>query len=511
MNAAPALIQIRSVSKSYDGVHALSDVSLDLAPAEIHAVCGENGAGKSTLIKMLSGIVQPDAGHITVNGRCLNIGHVHASEAAGIAVMYQESAAFPHLNAVENLFVGREIRRCCGLFLNHAAMKSQTERLLQKLGVSVDLSVPAGELPLAQRQMVALARALSRDCRLLIMDEPTASLSNRETQTLLRIVRQLRASGVTVLYVSHRLDEIFQIADRVTVLRDGRKVSTHRITAVDRHQLIRDMVGRSVEEPPRSPASTADNSPVILDVKQLTRRGVFSDISFQVREGEILGLAGLVGAGRSEIARAIFGIDAFDDGEVRVSGRQLKGGSVQDAMASGIGMVPEDRQHEGLILPMSVGENISLAMLRSLTRWGIVRRQAERELTETQMSALSVKAANPRIAAATLSGGNQQKLVLGKWLARNPKVLILDEPTRGVDVGAKSQVHQLIRKLAAKGLATLVISSDLPELLSLCDRLLVVRSGRIVGELQGATATQEAVLALALPDAAESRLQEAPR
>ncbi len=511
MNAAPALIQIRGVSKSYDGVHALSDVSLDLTPAEIHAVCGENGAGKSTLIKILSGIVQPDVGHITVNGRSLNIGDVHASEAAGIAVMYQESTAFPHLNAVENLFVGREITRCGGLFLNHAAMKSQTERLLQKLGVSVNLSAPAGDLPLAQRQMVALARALSWDCRLLIMDEPTASLSNRETQTLLRIVRQLRASGVTVLYVSHRLDEIFQIADRVTVLRDGRKVSTHRITAVDRHQLIRHMVGRSVEESQRSPAGTADNSPVILDVKQLTRRGVFSDISFQVREGEILGLAGLVGAGRSEIARAIFGIDEFDEGEIRVAGRPLKGGSVQDAMTSGIGMVPEDRQHEGLILPMSVGENISLAMLRSLTRWGIVRRQAERELTETQMSDLSVKAANPGIAAATLSGGNQQKLVLGKWLARNPKVLILDEPTRGVDVGAKSQVHQLIRKLAAKGLATLVISSDLPELLSLCDRLLVVRSGRIVGELQGATATQEAVLALALPDAAESRLPEAPR
>ncbi len=511
MNAAPALIQICGISKSYDGVHALSDVSLDLAPAEIHAVCGENGAGKSTLIKILSGIVQPDAGHIKVNDTRLNIGHVHAAEAAGIAVMHQESAAFPHLNAVENLFVGREITRFRGLFLNHAAMKLQTETLLQKLGVSMDLSVPAGELPLAQRQMVALARALSRDCRLLIMDEPTASLSNRETQTLLQIVRQLRTSGVTVLYVSHRLDEIFQIADRVTVLRDGRNVSTHRMTAVDRHQLIRDMVGRSVEEPPRSSASTAHSSPVVLDVKQLSRRGVFSDVSFQVREGEILGLTGLVGAGRSEIARAIFGVDEFDEGEVRVAGRQLKGGSVQDAMASGIGMVPEDRQHEGLILPMSVQENISLAVLRSLTRWGIVRCRAERELTETQMSALSVKAAGPRIAAATLSGGNQQKLVLGKWLARNPKVLILDEPTRGIDVGAKSQVHQLIRNLSAKGLATLIISSDLPELLSLCDRLLVVRTGRIVGELQGATATQEAVLALALPDAAESQLQEASR
>ena len=314
-----------------------------------------------------------------------------------------------------------------------------------------------------------------------------------------------------MLYVSHRLDEVFQIADRVTVLRDGRQVSTHRIADIDRHQLIRDMVGRSVEEQQRLRANTTDNSAVILEVKQLTRRGVFSNVSFQVRAGEILGLTGLVGAGRSEIARAIFGVDEFDEGEVRVAGRQLKGGSVQDAMASGIGMVPEDRQHEGLILPMSVGENVSLAMLRSLTRWGLIRRRAERELVETQMSDLSIKAASPRIAAATLSGGNQQKLVLGKWLARKPRVLILDEPTRGVDVGAKSQVHELIRSLAAKGLATLIISSDLPELLSLCDRLLVVRSGRIVGELQGVTATQEAVLSLALPDAVGSQLQEARR
>jgi len=350
---------------------------------------------------------------------------------------------------------------------------------------------------------------LSRNCRLLIMDEPTASLSNRESQTLLRIVQQLQVSGVTVLYVSHRLDEVFQIADRVTVLRDGRHVATHRIADVDRQQLICDMVGRSIEEQHRPRAHATDDSAVILDVTQLTRCGVFEDISFHVRAGEILGLTGLVGAGRSEIARAIFGIDEFDEGEVRVSGRKLKGGSVQDAMASGIGMVPEDRQHEGLILPMSVGENLSLAMLRGLTQWGLIRRRAERDLTDAQIRDLSVKAATSRIAAATLSGGNQQKLVLGKWLARKPKVLILDEPTRGVDVGAKSQVHGLIRNLASTGMATLLISSDLPELLALCDRLLVVRNGRIVGELQGRTATQEAVLSLALPDAAGLQLREA--
>ena len=509
MTTAEAVIQIRGLRKSYDGVHALRDINLDVAQAEIHAICGENGAGKSTLIKMLSGIVRADTGHITVGGTQLLTGSVQASESLGIAVMHQESAAFPHLNAIENLFVGRELTRCGGLYLNHIAMKSQTERLLQRLGVSVDLSVPVGELPLAQRQMVALARVLSRNCRLLIMDEPTASLSNRESQTLLRIVQQLQISGVTVLYVSHRLDEVFQIADRVTVLRDGRHVATHRIADVDRQQLICDMVGRSIEEQHRPRAHATDDSAVRLDVTQLTRCGVFEDISFHVRAGEILGLTGLVGAGRSEIARAIFGIDEFDEGEVRVSGRKLKGGSVQDAMASGIGMVPEDRQHEGLILPMSVGENLSLAMLRGLTHWGLIRRRAERDLTDAQIRDLSVKAASSRIAAATLSGGNQQKLVLGKWLARKPKVLILDEPTRGVDVGAKSQVHGLIRNLASTGMATLLISSDLPELLALCDRLLVVRNGRIVGELQGRTATQEAVLALALPDAAGLQLREA--
>lgn len=509
MSTACAMIQVCHLTKSYDGVHALSDVNLDLHATEIHALCGENGAGKSTLIKILSGIIKPDSGRIIIHEADLNTGSVHASEAAGIAVMHQESAAFPHLNAVENLFVGREITRGRGLFLNHAAMKTQTEKLLQKLGVSLNLKVPVGELPLAQRQMVALARAISRDCRLLIMDEPTASLSHRETQTLLQIVRQLQASGVTVLYVSHRLEEIFQIADRVTVLRDGRHVATHQIADVDRDRLIRDMVGRSVNEQQRARVHAADESPVLLDVQQLTRHGVFRDVTFQVRAGEILGLSGLVGAGRSEIARAVFGVDAFDEGEVRVDGRLLKGGSVQEAMAAGIGMVPEDRQHEGLILPMSVGANISLAALQLLTRWGLVRRRAEQQLVATQIENLSVKAVNPQIPATTLSGGNQQKLVLGKWLARNPKVLILDEPTRGVDVGAKSQVHQLIRTLAAQGLATLVISSDLPELLSLTDRVLVVRAGRIVGELRGSAATQEAVLALALPDAPDSLLQEA--
>lgn len=498
MNDSP-LIQIRNLSKSYGGVHALRSVSLDIQPGEVHAVCGENGAGKSTLIKALTGVVKPNQGAILVNGIPLTPGHVHAAAAAGIAVMHQESTAFPDLDAVANVFVGRERRRCRGLFLDQTKMRRETRALLIRLGESIDVDVPVGQLPVAQRQMVAMARALSCDCRLLIMDEPTASLSARETQTLLRIVGGLRDEGVSVLYVSHRLEELFQIADRVTVLRDGALVDTRWISDIDRDGLIKLMVGREVAELTSRHEHAGTVGDEVLNVSGLTRAGVFADISFAVRAGEILGLAGLVGAGRSEIARAIFGIDDYDAGAVTVAGHRLPPASVQSAMAAGLALVPEDRQHEGLVLPMSVGANISLAMLDRLKRWGLLSGRREAHLVARQMRELSVRAAGPRAAAETLSGGNQQKLVLAKWLAGNPRVLILDEPTRGVDVGAKAQVHRLIRQLAADGLASIVISSDLPEILAISDRILVVRGGRIVGQLDGKTATQEQTLALALP------------
>lgn len=497
------LIRVSQLSKSYGGVQALAGVSLDIRPGEVHALCGENGAGKSTLIKILSGVAEPDSGTVQVNGQPLSPGSVSAAEAMGVAVMHQESTVFPDLDAVDNLFVGRELRRHGGLLLDRPAMRRQTGELLDSLGERIDPTRPVGELPLAQRQMVAMARALSRRCRLLIMDEPTASLSARETEVLLQLVRKLRRQGVSVLYVSHRLEEVFQIADRVSVLRDGQLVETRSAANLDTEKLIRMMVGREAAELVDRKEQAGTIGEVVLQVDGLTRTGVFRDVSFQVRSGEVVGMAGLVGAGRSEVARALFGIDARQSGTVTLAGQELPSGNVEAAMRRGLALVPEDRQHEGLVLPMTVGANLSLAALGSLTRGGLIDADRERKLVEQQIENLSIRTAGTEVPADTLSGGNQQKLVLGKWLARRPRMLILDEPTRGVDVGAKSQLHRLIRQLAAEGMATLMISSELPEVLAVSDRILVMREGRLAGELPGAAATPEDVLALALPDERE--------
>jgi rhamnose transport system ATP-binding protein len=494
-----ALVRVANLAKSYGGVQALRDVNIELRHGEIHALCGENGAGKSTLIKCLTGVETPDAGSILMDGQPLPLGDVRASEAAGIAVIHQESTAFGDLNAIDNVFVGREPRRLWGLLLDRKRMRQEAAAVLNRLGQPFDLHRPVAELPLALRQTVAMARALSQRCCLLIMDEPTSSLSARETDVLLAIIRRLRAEGVTILYVSHRLEEVFAIADRVTVLRDGEHVGTCRIGDVQQGDLVRMMVGREIEELARRHEHAGRSGDVRLEVKNLCKSSAFQDISLCVRAGEIVGLAGLVGAGRSQVARAIFGIDSYESGKVIVEGRVVRPGNVLAAIERGMGLVPEDRQHEGLLLPMTVAENLSLAVLRKLARGGLVSRRAERTLVTDLLDKLRVKAAGHGAAAETLSGGNQQKLVLGKWLAAAPRVLILDEPTRGVDVGAKAQVHQLIRQLAADGLATLVISSELPELLSICDRILVMRAGRISGELDGKTATQEQILQLALP------------
>ena len=500
------LIQVRDVSKAYGGVQALAGVGLDIAPGEVHALCGENGAGKSTLIKILSGSVTPDAGQVLIKGAALKTGDVRAAEAAGIAVIHQESVAFGHLSTFDNIFVGREPRRLGGLLLDRARMRRETRALLERLGEwgAFDPSRPVGELSVAQRQMIGMARALSQDCRLLIMDEPTASLSERETRVLFSLIRQFRSSGVSVLYVSHRLDEIFELSDRVTVFRDGNHVATNLTREMTKDRLIQLMVGRellAVDHAPRAAQTTAD---VLLEVRNLTRAGVFRDVSFRIRAGEIVAMAGLVGAGRSEVARCIFGADRADSGQVFACGLPLRGNSVKEAMDRGIAMVPEDRQHLGLVLPMSVGTNLSLAVLKSLTSGGLMSTSRERGLVEQLMRDLGVRAANASVPAQTLSGGNQQKLVIGKWLATKPRVLILDEPTRGVDVGAKAEVHKLVRKLAEQGMATLLISSDLPEVLAMSDRILVMRGGGIAGELSRDEATQEKVLSLAIPAASNA-------
>ncbi|HEY3322165.1 MAG TPA: sugar ABC transporter ATP-binding protein [Planctomycetota bacterium] len=493
------LVRIEHITKSFGGVHALTDVSFCIEPGEVHALCGENGAGKSTLIKTLAGSCIPDHGQISFADAPLRLGSVRASEAAGVAVIHQESTAFPHLNAEDNIFVGREPRWMGGLLLDRRRMREGTRKVLAGLGEQIDQNVPVGELPVAQRQMIGIARALQSRCRLLILDEPTASLSARETTVLFRVIRQLRSEGVSLLYVSHRMEEIFDLANRVTVLRDGRFVDTLPIADVTRDGLIRLMVGRDLSTVPApGEHAAAAGQRTVLEVRKLCRANVFEDISFSVQAGEVVGLAGLVGAGRSEVARAVFGVDRYDSGSVVVNGRPLPRGSVRAVVRHGVALVPEDRQHLGLVLPMSVGDNLTMAVLDSLTRFGLRSHIRELTLAEKLMKDLSVRAASAAVPAETLSGGNQQKLVLGKWLAAAPKVLILDEPTRGVDVGAKAEVHKLIRQFATEGMATLLISSELPELLAVSDRILVMRAGRIAGQFSRTEATQEKILELAL-------------
>ena len=495
------LIEVQHIGKAYGGVQALSDVTLGIATAQVHALCGENGAGKSTLIKILSGSVMPDTGTVLVAGEPLRLGSVAQSEAAGIAVIHQELVAFPHLNAQDNIFVGREPKRLAGLWLDRAQMRRRTRALLDRLGESFSLDEPVGQLPVAQRQMVGIARALSHNCRLLIMDEPTASLSSRETDVLFRIVRQLKTDGVSILYISHRLEEIFELSDRVTVFRDGRWVATTPTPQIDRAGLIRQMVGREVLAQ-RAAARPPQQGPAVLQVANLSRQGAFADISFTVRPGEIVGMAGLVGAGRSEVARCIFGADSPDSGTVTIDGVPLSPGSIAAAMRAGVALVPEDRQNLGLVLPMTVRQNLSMAVLPTLQHWGLISSSGEQNLAKRLIAQLTVKTASAEVPAQTLSGGNQQKLVLGKWLASKPHVLILDEPTRGVDVGAKAEIYKLIHELAADGIAVLLISSDLPEILLMSDRILVMCRGQISGQLLGAQATQEQVLALAIPSTA---------
>ncbi len=481
-----ATIEIRGLTKRYGGVLALDGFDLDIAAGEVHAICGENGAGKSTLNRILAGMVEPTSGTVKLDGRAVSFGSVTSAEAAGISMVHQESAVFLSMSAVENHQLMREPTKFGGLLIDRAEMKARTQAALQELGETFDLDLPLEQRSLAQRQMVMVARALATDCRLLILDEPTASLSSRETDALFRSVRAIREKGVAVMYVSHRMDEIFALADRVTVLRDGRHVVTRPIAEVIPADLVQAMVGREVASPE---IRATEPGPVRLRVTGLSSPGKFSNINFEVRGGEVVALAGLVGAGRSEVARAIFGIDSFEYGQVWIGGDK-------------IALVPEDRQHEGLHLPFSLRDNMAMAPAGT----GLIPRAKEAETSRGFMERLAIKAPSDEVPAQSLSGGNQQKVLLGKWLATKPNVLILDEPTRGVDVGAKAQIHELVAEIAASGVAVLVISSELKEVLGLGDRILVMREGQISGELSRQEATQEKVLALALPSETLSEL-----
>ncbi len=489
------LLRTEGLGRSFGGVRALDGVDLAIAEGEVHALCGENGSGKSTLIRILCGALRPSDGRVWWRGEPLPEG-VHRCEAAGIAAIHQEPVSFPDLDAVDNVFLGWEPRR--GPLLDRAAMVRRAREALRELGEDLPLGTPVGELPMAQRQMVGLARALVRECRLLILDEPTAALSARETEALFRTIRRLRERGASILYVSHRLDEVFALADRITVLRDGRLVDTLPAADTDHAGLIRRMVGRDVPE--GSGGHTQAAGKPVLTVERASVEGAFEDVSLEVRSGEVVGLAGLVGAGRTELLEAVYGLRRIRSGRVLVDGRPLKPGCVRAALRAGVALVPEDRHRQGLIPVWPVAWNVSMASLSAVSRLGWISGPSERGRAETMAGLLRIKCADVDAPAASLSGGNQQKVVLARGLCLEPKVLLLDEPTRGVDVGAKHEVHQLVRKLADEGAAVLAASSDMPELLALCDRIVALRGGRVSGELQRERFSEQALLSLILPE-----------
>ncbi|MFF1644514.1 sugar ABC transporter ATP-binding protein [Streptomyces sp. NPDC058240] len=490
---APVLA-LKDVSKSFGDVRALHDVSLSLLPGEVHALAGENGAGKSTLIKTLAGVHRPDSGQILLDGEPVAFHGPAAARDAGIAVIYQEPTLFPDLSIAENIFMGRQPRRGLGR-IDRRAVHGTTAGLMRRLGVDLAPDRPARGLSIADQQIVEIAKALSFDARVLIMDEPTAALTGGETARLFSVVRTLRDEGAAVLFISHRLDEIFELCGRVTTLRDGRRISCEPLAGLTGDDLVRRMVGRDLDA--LYPKQDAAVGEVALSVGRLTREGVFRDVSFEVRRGEIVALAGLVGAGRTEVAQAVFGVDRADAGEVRVGGTVLRPGSPTAAMAAGLALVPEDRRQRGLVMELSIERNIGLTGLGDVRRRGLVRRALEHDRAADWAVRLQLKYNRLADAVGVLSGGNQQKVVLAKWLATEPSVLIVDEPTRGIDVGTKAEVHRLLSSLAADGLAVLMISSDLPEVIGMADRVLVMREGRLVAELPRRSATEETVMAAA--------------
>jgi rhamnose transport system ATP-binding protein len=487
----PPLLTIRSVSRSFGAVAALRDVDLDLAAGEAHALVGENGAGKSTLVKILAGVVPPDTGTVALDGRPVSFGGPADARAAGIAVIYQEPTLFPDLSVAENIAMGRHPLRSLRR-IDTGAMRSQAAGLFGRLGVTVDVDRPARGLSIADQQLVEIAKALSFAARVLVMDEPTAALSGVEVERLFAVARAVRDAGAAVLFISHRLDEVFALCQQVTVLRDGRRVSTDRADALTVDQVVRRMVGREVDSLyPKQPSAVGQAR---LQVRGLTRRGYFSDVSLTVHSGEIVALAGLVGAGRSEVVRAVFGVDRYDGGAVLVDGRRLAPASPAAAIAAGLALVPEDRRQQGLVMELSVERNATLPRRWKLSRLGLLVGAAERRSARTWMDRLGVKARRLSDPVSALSGGNQQKVVLAKWLSTRPRVLIVDEPTRGIDIATKAEVHRLLSSLAADGVAVLMVSSELPEVLGMADRVLVMHEGRLVDEIPRDRADEESVM-----------------
>ncbi len=488
------ILKLENISKAFPGVKALDHVEFELFPGEVHALLGENGAGKSTLIKIMTGIYQPDSGQILLDGHPIKIGNSAQAQGYGIAAIYQEPLVFPDLNVAENIFIGHRVK---GAFVDWRKMYREADDILARLGVSLDARSQARGLTLAQQQTVEIAKALSLNARVLIMDEPTASLSAHEVEQLFNLTRVLRERGVAILFISHRMDEIFEIADRVTVFRDGQQISSKPIAEITRDGVIQDMVGRKLES--FFARNEHEQGELMLSVRNLGKRGIFSDINFDIHRGEVLGFAGLVGAGRTDVGLALFGVEPADSGEIILKGSQQQIRSPEQAQALGIAYVTEDRRQLGLTLPMSIAANISLPSLRKyLSAVGIIRRKAEQATAENYRQRLSIRTPSIWQEAGKLSGGNQQKVVLSKWLNTEPQLLILDEPTRGIDVGAKAEVHHIIDQLAGQGMGIMLISSDLPEVLAMSDRILVMREGQQMGIFNREEATQEVVINAAM-------------
>jgi ribose transport system ATP-binding protein len=482
---------MQHITKGFPGVQALRDVQLDVRRGEIHALMGENGAGKSTLMKILAGIYHPDSGTIEIDDQPVSIDTPNKAKALGISIIHQELNLAPSLSVAENISLGREPRTAGG-WLDARTMNRNAQRMLEQIGATFSPTTIVSMLSIAQQQLVEIAKSLSENARILVMDEPTASLSERETQKLFDIIRTLRQQGIAIIYISHRMSEVYELADRVTILRDGQYVGTLEGEAINADELIRRMVGRSLND--LYVHDVVDPGEIVLEARNLTDGHGVGPASLTLRRGEIVGLSGLIGAGRTELARLLFGADRVSSGEVRMHGRLVKIKRPLDAIRAGIGLVPESRKEQGLFLQMAILENITMNAMPHLSVGGFLKKYALQRTAQKQVDDLSIRLASLDQPVMSLSGGNQQKVVLARWLTLKPDVLLLDEPTRGVDVGAKAEIYRIMSQLADAGVAILMISSELPEILGMSDRILVMREGRIVAELPGRTTTQEEIM-----------------
>ena len=495
MPQAP-LIELTGVSKSFPGVKALADISLNIYPGRVHVLLGENGAGKSTLIKIISGVYTRDAGSVKLNGREVNFQNTRESLAAGISVIHQELSVIPDLTVAENIFLGREPKLGKGGFIDRRGMVREAGKILAAIGVKINPRAVIRNLNNADKQMVEIARAVSQNSSLVIMDEPTSSLSEHEVEALFKVIERLKQENVAIIYISHRLKEIARIGDTVTILRDGQVVQTVELADIDESHMIALMVGREITQfYYKSQVPPSDQ--VVLELKHFTRKGAFEDVCFALRRGEILGVAGLIGAGRTEVMRALFGADPVDSGECILNGRPVRFTEPQQAIQAGIGLIPEDRRNQGLLLAKSVKENTSLASLYANSKNGFLDFKWERQAALAYIDKLRTKTPSENTLTRSLSGGNQQKVVIAKWLVAESKILIMDEPTRGIDVNAKAEIYLLMKQFVEEGGSIIMVSSELPEILGVSDRIMVMREGRVAGFIPGPGATEKDIMQLA--------------